>query len=128
MQQQLDRKAWLENTRQFELEVAAYWDERRAKEDAQVVAEFTEYTKKALEEVAPAVAVQASAAAAAPAAAGQASAAAVEPATATAKATSSAAPAVARARPSVLQHPDWEGWSVVSDSDMELEGDMGLED
>ena len=86
------------------------------------------YAKKTLEEVAPAVAGQASAAAAAPAVAGQASAAAVEPATATAKATSSAAPAVARARPSVLQHPDWEGWSVVSDSDMDLEGDMDLED
>ena len=62
----------------------------------------------------------------APAEAGQASAAA--PATATAKATSSAAPAVARARPSVRPHLDWEGWSVVSDSDMDLEGDMDLED
>ena len=92
------------------------------------MADFKEYTKKTLEEVAPAEAGQVSAAAAEPAVAGQASAAAVEPATATAKATSSAAPAVARARPSVLQHPDWEGWSVVSDSDMELEGDMGLED
>ena len=79
------------------------------------MADFKEYTKKALEEVAPAVAGQASAAAAAPAVAGQASAAAAAPATATAKATSSAAPAVARAGPL----PDLEGWSVVSESDME---------
>ena len=28
----------------------------------------------------------------------------------------------------VQQHPDWEGWSVVSDSDMDLEGDKDLSD
>ena len=126
-QRKFQERAWLEDKHQQERYLAAYWDERRAKEYAEVVADFKEWTKT-LEEVAPAVAGQASAAAAAPAVAGQASAAAVEPATATAKATSSAAPAVARARPSVRQRPDWEGWSVVSDSDMDLEGDMDLED
>ena len=120
--------AYLENLRQQKLDVAAFHEERRAKEYAETTAEYKEYVKKALAEVAPAEAGQVSAAAAAPAVAGQASAAAVEPATATAKATSSAAPAVARARPSVRPHLDWEGWSVVSDSDMDLEGDMDLED
>ena len=127
-ERQCQERAHLEHRRQFELEVAAVHEERKAKEHPAVMAEYNEYVKKALAEVAPAEAGQVSAAAAAPVVARQASAAAVEPATATTKATSSAAPTVARTRPSVRPLLDWEGWSVVSDSDMDLEGDMDLED
>jgi hypothetical protein len=46
--------AYLENLRQQKLDVAAFHEERRAKEYAETTAEYKEYVKKALAEVAPA--------------------------------------------------------------------------
>ena len=55
-ERKFQESAYLENLRQQELDVAAFHEERRAKEYAETTAEYKEYVKKALAEVAPAVA------------------------------------------------------------------------